>query len=82
MYICSCNAVTDGQIKRCVNDEGVCTWKDLMKRTKVGTQCGICARYAFALFKELKAGKDKSPTSETLPVRIPESPSNSDSPNE
>jgi len=58
MYICSCHAVTDGQIKRCVNDEGVCTWKELMKKTKVGTQCGTCAKFAFALFKELKAAKD------------------------
>ncbi len=29
-----------------------------MKKTKVGTQCGTCAKFAFALFKELKAAKD------------------------
>ncbi len=60
MYICSCHAVTDGQIKRCVNDGSVCTWRELMKETKVGTQCGTCAKHAFALFKELKAAKDKA----------------------
>lgn len=59
MYICSCHAVTDGQIKRCVNDEGVCTWKELMKKTRVGTQCGTCAKFARALFLELKEAKDQ-----------------------
>jgi len=62
MYICSCHAVTDGQIKREVNDQGICTWRELMKKTKVGTQCGTCAKFAFALFKELQAAKDKAGT--------------------
>ncbi|MBS2000505.1 MAG: (2Fe-2S)-binding protein [Cyanobacteria bacterium SZAS LIN-5] len=74
MYICSCNAVTDGQIKRCVTDEGVCTWRELMQKTKVGTQCGICAKYAFALFKELKAAKDNAAATETGTVPDSESP--------
>jgi bacterioferritin-associated ferredoxin len=58
MYMCSCHAVTDGQIRKEV--EGDCpTWKELVHRTKVSTQCGTCARDAKALFDELKRKRNE-----------------------
>ena len=41
MYICICNAVTDGQIKTCV-DQGAKTIRDLNQTFPIGDQCGKC----------------------------------------
>ncbi len=57
MYMCSCHAVTDGQIKKEVVT-GCPTWKALTIRTGVGTQCGTCARDAKALFDRLKKERE------------------------
>jgi bacterioferritin-associated ferredoxin len=42
MYVCICRAVTDTQIRNCVN-EGACTMRDLRNCLGVATQCGRCA---------------------------------------
>jgi len=42
MYVCLCKAVTDGQIRKLV-DEGVRSWSEVRKQTGCGTQCGKCA---------------------------------------
>ena len=67
MYICSCHAVTDGRIKECVN-EGVRTPRQLARKTKCGTNCGICWKDATALFKQLKAAKDAADAAAKKPV--------------
>ena len=65
MYMCSCRAVTDGQIRKEV-ENGCPTWKDLVHRTEVATQCGTCARDAKALFDDLKAKRDQALKEEKL----------------
>ena len=41
MYICICNAVTDKDIKKAINN-GACSMNDLSEQLKVGTCCGRC----------------------------------------
>jgi len=41
MYICICNAVTDKDIEKAI-DNGACSMNDLSKQLKVGTCCGRC----------------------------------------
>ena len=41
MYICICNAVTDKDIEKAINN-GACSMNDLSKELKVGTCCGRC----------------------------------------
>lgn len=41
MYICLCNAVTDGDIRRAVAD-GVRTFSELQARTGCSDCCGCC----------------------------------------
>ncbi|HEY9757369.1 MAG TPA: (2Fe-2S)-binding protein [Oculatellaceae cyanobacterium] len=52
MYICSCHAVTDGQIRKAV-DGGISRWKDLVHVLHCSTQCGICGKEAKSLFEKL-----------------------------
>ena len=59
MYICSCHAVTDGQIKKAVED-GTKTFRQLCRELRCCTQCGICARYAKEVFDEAKAKQKTS----------------------
>jgi len=42
MYICICNAVTDTQIKACV-EQGARSLRDINKDLCVADQCGKCA---------------------------------------
>lgn len=57
MIICSCNVVSDRRIKECVQNEGVCTFRQLCRKTKVATQCGICAKSAKEIFDAELAAK-------------------------
>lgn len=56
MYICSCFAVTDHQIRDAVKD-GVKTWKSLTKQLKCSTNCGTCAQGAKAIFDQALSAK-------------------------
>jgi bacterioferritin-associated ferredoxin len=47
MYICICNAVTDRDIKRAVED-GACSLNCLQETLAVSTCCGQCAENATA----------------------------------
>ena len=47
MYICLCNAVTDGDIRRAVAD-GVRTFSELQARTGCSDCCGCCEPEALA----------------------------------
>ncbi|MBS1993408.1 MAG: (2Fe-2S)-binding protein [Cyanobacteria bacterium SZAS LIN-2] len=51
MYMCSCHAVVQSQIVRAIA-EGTTTWKQLTRKLKISTQCGICAKSAKQYFEE------------------------------
>lgn len=44
MYVCVCNAITEGQIKNAIRD-GANTMHQLRAELKVTTSCGTCADY-------------------------------------
>ncbi len=46
MYVCLCKGVTDGQIRREVEQESVCSLRELRVRFGLATQCGRCAAEA------------------------------------
>lgn len=62
MYVCICHAVTDRDIRACIED-GANSMHDLRKRLCVGTQCGKCARHAREILKEEKSGATSNPFS-------------------
>lgn len=58
MYVCICNAVTDGQIREAVC-QGVCSLKQLCASLGVASRCGRCASHAREVLHralEAKAG--------------------------
>ena len=50
MYVCVCNAVTESQVLRAV-EEGVRNLRGLQARLGVALECGRCASYAHGLLK-------------------------------
>jgi bacterioferritin-associated ferredoxin len=46
MYVCLCHSVTDTDIRRLVQTEGVCTMRELSQQLGVATQCGKCGHCA------------------------------------
>ncbi|MGQ5524311.1 bacterioferritin-associated ferredoxin [Chitinimonas sp. PSY-7] len=54
MYVCICNAVTDKQIRRAV-ENGCDTMRDLRMELGVAGCCGKCAPDARALMLETKS---------------------------
>lgn len=55
MYVCVCQAVTDGQIRQAAQD-GARTLKDLRRDLGVTRDCGRCASCAHDCLKEARAG--------------------------
>ena len=55
MIVCSCHAVTDREIRACIED-GATSLRELRAELKVGTQCGKCACHVRAILKEEKSG--------------------------
>lgn len=51
MYVCICHAVTDREIRACIQ-AGACSMRELRAELKVGTQCGKCACHVRALLDE------------------------------
>ena len=52
MYICLCNGITDGQIRREIR-AGACTsFSDLQGQLGVALQCGKCACAAVQVLEE------------------------------
>lgn len=41
MYVCLCNAISDRQIRECV-DRGACSLNDVQARLPVANCCGHC----------------------------------------
>lgn len=54
MYVCICHAVTDRDIRACIED-GASSMRDLRKELCVATQCGKCACHVRDLLKEHKS---------------------------
>ena len=54
MYICLCNAVTERDIRSCVED-GVRSLKDLQRELGVGTCCGRCKPAAKEILQESRS---------------------------
>ncbi len=50
--VCYCLNVTEGDIRKKVVEEGVKTFEDLQKHTKISTSCGNCEKEARTLFDE------------------------------
>jgi bacterioferritin-associated ferredoxin len=51
VYICICHAVTDRDVRACI-EEGACTMRELRAALRVGTQCGKCGCYVREILKE------------------------------
>jgi bacterioferritin-associated ferredoxin len=58
MYICICKGITDGQIRRAVN-EGATTLTDLRKQLGVASQCGKCACQASSVISETRGDESQ-----------------------
>ena len=50
MYVCLCKGITDGDIKRSM-DEGAGSFREVRERLGVSTVCGSCACVAKELVK-------------------------------
>lgn len=60
MYVCVCNAVTDSDIRKAV-DEGVRNMKQLKRTTGCSNTCGSCREEAFDVLQHALAEKRQSP---------------------
>jgi bacterioferritin-associated ferredoxin len=65
MYVCVCNAVTDGDIRNAV-DDGVRNLKQLSRKTGCSTACGCCQEMAVEVLQQAVAEKRQQAYS--LPV--------------
>lgn len=57
MYVCICHAVTDREIRRCI-EAGADSMRALRAELKVGTQCGKCAAHVRSMLDEPKGSTD------------------------
>ncbi len=64
MYICICNAVTEGQVRECAR-KGVCSVEQLAFELGVGAGCGCCRDCAAEVLKESQRNAEEEP----LPLR-------------
>jgi bacterioferritin-associated ferredoxin len=55
LYVCICHAVTDRDIRACI-EEGADSLRDLRKCLGVATQCGKCGCHVREILKEEKSG--------------------------
>ena len=53
MYICLCNAITEGQVRKCAQD-GHCSLEELASALGIGTACGRCRDCAAQVFAEAR----------------------------
>ena len=54
MYICLCNAITDREIRSCV-EEGACSMRELESCLGVGAGCGRCKPAAREILNETRS---------------------------
>ena len=55
MYICLCNAVTEGQVRECAQGEGACSLEELIATLGVGAGCGRCRDCAAKVLAEARS---------------------------
>ncbi len=65
MYVCVCNAVTDSDIRKAV-DNGVRNMRQLGQMTGCSTTCGCCKEMAVEILQQTLAENRASPL--MLPV--------------
>jgi bacterioferritin-associated ferredoxin len=53
MYICLCNAVTEGQLRECAQG-GTCSLEELANSLGIGTACGRCRDCAEQVLTEAR----------------------------
>lgn len=63
MYVCSCNAITDSQIRDAIDDGASDLWA-LQRETGIASGCGSCRDTASEMLRESRAAK-----AETAPTR-------------
>ena len=52
MYICLCNAVTEGAVRECAKN-GVCSLEHLEAELGVGAGCGRCRDFAADVLRDV-----------------------------
>ena len=67
MYICICQAVTDGAIRKAV-EAGASSFRDLSVETGCGRQCGSCVRQARDIMDQALADNGAPPARTRLQV--------------
>ena len=67
MYICICHAVTDREIRACIED-GATSMRELRQQLCVGTQCGKCAREVRDILKTEKSAASSGLAGAALPA--------------
>jgi bacterioferritin-associated ferredoxin len=65
MYVCLCNAVTDSDIRKAV-DDGVRNLKQLKQETGCGGTCGSCNEMAVELLQ--RALSERRDSQSLLPI--------------
>lgn len=53
MYICLCNAITEGAVRECARN-GVCSLERLAAELGVGTGCGRCRDCAADVLRDVQ----------------------------
>ena len=53
MYVCICNAVTEDDVRGCI-DSGVCSPKEVKAACGMKPGCGTCTKRLYALISEYK----------------------------
>lgn len=56
MYVCLCQGVTDGQIRKAASAGAANCMRELQAHLGVASQCGKCAKCAHKILKETLAG--------------------------
>jgi bacterioferritin-associated ferredoxin len=64
MYICICNAVTEGQVRQCARDGAKCV-EQLAGALGVGAGCGRCRETAAAILANMGQEASWSETSKS-----------------
>lgn len=57
MYVCLCYQVTDRDIYRAVEEEGITSLAQLAEKMSVGRCCGCCAEYAERLIAQANGSR-------------------------
>jgi bacterioferritin-associated ferredoxin len=54
MYVCICKNITDGQIRKAIDEKGVSSMRGLRKELGACDQCGKCALEASQILRECR----------------------------